>query len=147
MRQPSTGVCGESDMAIFSSLLNISDSVPPTQARSAATSHFLRDLGGTRKGRLCLQHLPYPSLHPERGRFSLPRSRSLDLAQILQGNPAVLGPVHREDQLLHQPLALLRQPVPGGSVAMVVPVGLRPRGGQAAPHRQDFREKRLSEAK
>lgn len=45
MRQPSTGVHGVSDMAMLSSLLNISDSVPPLHARSAATSHFFqRDL-------------------------------------------------------------------------------------------------------
>lgn len=49
MQQPSTGVRGVSDMAILSSLLNISDSVPPVHARSEATSHFFhRDLGEQR---------------------------------------------------------------------------------------------------
>lgn len=34
-------------------------------------------------------------------------TKPLDLAQILQGNPAILGPIHREVQLLHQPLTLI----------------------------------------
>lgn len=42
MRQPSTGVRGMSDVAMLSSLLNISDSVPPFHARSAITSHFFQ---------------------------------------------------------------------------------------------------------
>ena len=126
MRQPSTGVRGMSDVAMFSSLLNISDSVPPIQARSATTSHFFhRDLGN-KEGKLCAslyQSKSTPALHRPaqtlpltwtQRRFSLLRSFSLDLAQILQGNPAILSPVHREVQLLHQPLALIWQPVPGG---------------------------------
>lgn len=46
MWQPSTGVCGEEDKAMLSSLLNISDSVPPAHTRWPTTSHFflLRDL-------------------------------------------------------------------------------------------------------
>lgn len=60
MRQPSTGVHGVSDMAMLSSLLNISDSVPPIQARSATTSHFFqRDLGAKtkKKASFAFQHL------------------------------------------------------------------------------------------
>lgn len=45
MQQPSTGVLGEADIAMLSSLLNISDSVPPAQMRWDTTSQFpLRDL-------------------------------------------------------------------------------------------------------
>lgn len=54
MWQPSTGVCGEEDKAMLSSLLNISDSVPPAHNRWPTTSHFffLRDLSGQKAGLL-----------------------------------------------------------------------------------------------
>lgn len=78
MRQPSTGVHGVSDVAMLSSLLNISDSVPPIHARSATTCHFLRDLGDQeQRASFVFQYLraknkasqlswgqPGPSLHP-----------------------------------------------------------------------------------
>lgn len=51
MRQPSTGVRGSSAVAMLSSLLNISDSVPPVHMRSATTFHFFpRDLGTRNRG-------------------------------------------------------------------------------------------------
>lgn len=51
MRQPSTGVRGSSAVAMLSSLLNISDSVPPVHIRSATTFHFFpRDLGARTDG-------------------------------------------------------------------------------------------------
>lgn len=120
MRQPSTGVRGSSDVAMLSSLLNISDSVPPLHARSATTFHFfLRDLG-TGNGRAALsfsisaEHsvpaLLGPartSLHPQHTRLSLSRGLPLDPAQVLQGDAAVLGPLHGDVQLPHQPLALV----------------------------------------
>lgn len=121
-RQPSTGVRGSSAVAMLSSLLNISDSVPPVHARPATTSHFfLRDLGGQEQtGRAVssrisaensLPVLPGPAqtLCPplEHRRASLSRRFPLDLAQVLQGNAAVLGPLHGDVQLPHQPLALI----------------------------------------
>lgn len=67
MRQPSTGVRGVSDMAMLSSLLNISDSVPPIHARSATTSHFFqRDLGTkTEEGGAGGQALPFSVSEPQ----------------------------------------------------------------------------------
>lgn len=136
MRQSSTGVRGVSDMAMLSSLLNISDSVPPIHARSATTSHFfLRDLGDReQRASSVFQYLraknsiPAPlgtdsTDHPSilsLQRFLLSRSFSLNLAQILQGNPAILSPLHREVQLLHQPLAFICQPIPRGSVTAII---------------------------
>lgn len=137
MRQPSTGVRGVSDVAMLSSLLNISDSVPPIHARSATTSHFfLRDLGDQeQRANFVFQYLraknsipallgPAWTLPPSLSlqRFSLSRSFSLDLAQILQGNPTVLSLLHGEVQLPHQPLAFICQPIPGGIVTTIIPM-------------------------
>lgn len=40
--QPRTGVAGRSEWAMLSSLLNMSDSVPPDQTRFPTISHLLR---------------------------------------------------------------------------------------------------------
>lgn len=138
MRQPSTGVLGMSDVAMLSSLLNISDSVP--RSRLKLSNHlplFHLDLGNEEGQALCStiiranarQLSPEPSPNPPTDvnlhrRFSLLRSFSLDLAQILQGNPAILGPIHREVQLLlsHSPSSDSRYL--GGSVTTVTPMGM-----------------------